>query len=203
MKILQINKFFYIRGGSERVFFDTIRILEEQEHDVINFSMKDEKNFPSKYSDFFIENVDFTKKRGIVEDFPKAMHFLYSWEAKRKLEKLILQEKPDIAHLHNFTHQLTVSVLSVLEKYNIPVVQTLHDYQMICPNARMFTHGKICERCKSVRFYNVVPNKCVQYSYGPSVLSCLDLYLQRVFGLYKERISSFIAPSKFMVKKTK
>jgi len=203
MKILQINKFHYIKGGSERVFFDTIKILEKAGHQVSVFSMEDKLNLSSKYSNYFVKNIDYYKKQGLLDKISTAIDFVWSSDAKVNLEKLIKKEKPDIAHLHNFTHQLSPSILSVLKKHNIPVVQTLHDYQLICPNGRLFTQNKICERCKKTKFYNAIIHKCLYDSYAGSALGCLDLYLQRIFTTNKERIDLFIAPSKFMKKKTK
>jgi glycosyltransferase involved in cell wall biosynthesis len=201
MKILQVSKYFYVKGGSERVFFDTIRILEEHGHEVVTFSMKDDKNFPSAYSDYFIDNIDFTKSDGLAGALKKAGHFLYSFGAREKLEELIKKERPDVAHLHNFTHQLTISILGVFKKYKIPVVQTLHDYQLVCPNYRMFTEAEVCERCRPRKFYNAILHRCVGDSYLKSALSCVDLYFQRLFKLYEERVDAFIAPSAFLQKK--
>lgn len=48
MKILMVNKFFYIKGGSETYYFALKRKLEKEGHIVIDFSMKDKKNFESK-----------------------------------------------------------------------------------------------------------------------------------------------------------
>ncbi|MFH0815176.1 MAG: glycosyltransferase family 4 protein [Candidatus Falkowbacteria bacterium] len=201
MKVLQANKFFYIKGGSGRVFFDTIRILEERGHDVATFSMKDDNNFPSQFSDYFIENIDFSKASGTLAGLKKAGHFLYSLESRSKIETLIKQAQPDVAHLHNFTHQLTVSILSALKKNKIPIVQTLHDYQLICPNYRMFTGGQVCERCKKRKFYNAILHKCVANSVVKSALLATDLSFQRLFKLYEEKVDAFIAPSLFLKNK--
>lgn len=57
MKILMVNKFFYIKGGSETYYFALKRKLEKEGHIVIDFSMKDKKNFESKYADYFVDNA--------------------------------------------------------------------------------------------------------------------------------------------------
>ena len=49
------------------------------------------------------------------------------------IEKLIKEEKPEIAHLHNIAHQISPAIINLLKKNNIPIVQTLHDYKLICP----------------------------------------------------------------------
>ena len=62
MKILMVNKFFYIKGGSETYYFALKRKLEKEGHIVIDFSMKDKKNFESKYADYFVDNVYSTNR---------------------------------------------------------------------------------------------------------------------------------------------
>ena len=85
MKILMINKFYYIKGGSETYYFSLKRLLEEHGHQVIDFSMKDEKNFPSPYERFFIDNVDYNGKIGVKDKVRMSGRIIYSLEAKRKL----------------------------------------------------------------------------------------------------------------------
>lgn len=203
MKILLINKFFYQKGGSETVFFTTKKLLEKAGNQVIVFSMKDLRNKPSKFEKYFVENIDFNKKQGLFKSLKKAAHYIYSVEARNKIKKLIKEHKPDIAHLHNISHQITPSILSVLKKNKIPVVQTLHDYQLICPNYRLFTQGKICERCQRMKFYNAIRYKCVRNSYLASWLACTELYLQRILKFYLPKVDLFVATSQFLHDKLK
>jgi len=198
MKILQINKFFYRRGGSEAYFFDLIRLLEKHGHEVIHFSVNHPQNFDSPYREFFINEINFEKREGLVKDSKKFSHSLYSLEAKNKLEKLILKTKPEIAHLHNVSHHISPSIFRVLRKYKIPVVQTLHDYQLICPNFKMFTEGAICERCKKYRYWNAVIHKCVHDSRLESFAQCLEMYFHGACQFYENGVYYFVTPSKFL-----
>lgn len=202
MKILLINKFFYRRGGSEAYFFALKKLLEDKGHEIIEFSMADEKNLPSKYSEYFIDNIDFSElSTGLISDLKKAGRFIFSLSAQRKLEALVKATSPDIAHLHNFSHQLTSSILLVLNKYNIPVAQTLHDYQLICPNYKLFCKGQVCEKCRGDNFYQAVVNKCVRGSYWASLLSVVEQYLANY--LNKKYINVFIATSRFLFNQVK
>jgi len=201
MKILMINKFFYRKGGSEAYMFDLIGLLKEEGHEIIEFSMQDEKNLPSKFTDYFVKNIDFSKREGWLKDLKKAFHLLYSCEAKKKLETLVKIEKPDIAHLHNFNFQITPAILSVLKKYKIPVVWTMHDYHLICPNYRLFTQGKVCERCKINKFYNCYKYKCIKNYRAMSFLAMLEMYLHKNLLRSYEKIDLFISPSKFLAAK--
>jgi len=203
MKILMINKYFYKKGGSENYMFALSDLLKKNGHQVIDFSMQHEKNKKSDYSQFFIKNISFTKRQGIISDIKKAFHLLYSFEAKRNLEKLILQEKPDIAHLHNFSFQLTPSILSVLKKHNIPVVWTMHDYKFICPNYRLFTMGAVCERCRGHKYYNCLIYKCFKNNLLMSKLAMKEMYLHKLILKSYKAIGLFISPSRFLMNKVK
>src|SRR5687767_1262923 len=61
MKILLAHKYFFIQGGAENSFFQTSRLLEAHGHEVIHFSMKHERNFPSRFEEHFVEKVDYGK----------------------------------------------------------------------------------------------------------------------------------------------
>lgn len=201
MKILQINKFFYLKGGSETYFFSLSDLLKQHGHEVIFFSIKDEKNFDSEYSDFFINNIDFRKREGAIKDFKKLGHSLYSLEAKRKLESLIKKYKPDVAHLHNVAHHFSPSILSVLKKHNIPVIQTLHDYQLICPNFKLFTKGAVCERCYKHKYYQAILHKCVHNAYLPSIWGAFEMYVHKALQIYENVLYYYVSPSEFLAKK--
>ncbi len=200
MKILQVNKFFYPKGGSETYFFALSDLLRKAGHEVIEFSMEDEKNKNSKFAGYFIKNIDFEKREGWLRDMAKAFHLLYSCEAKKNLKKLIEAEKPDIAHIHNFNFQLTTSILKVLKKHKIPVVWTLHDYKAICPNYLLFTKGEVCERCKTYKYYNCWKYKCLKNSGGMSFLAMLEMYLHKVVLRSYDEVF-YVAPSKFLASK--
>lgn len=200
MKILMVNKFFYIKGGSETYYFALKRKLEEEGHQVIDFSMKDEKNFASPYSDFFVNNVDYSRNSSFSSKLKMASNIIYSQEAKKKFESLVLKEKPDIVHLHIFQHQISPSILDICKKYNIPTVYTAHDLKMICLNYKMMHHGKVCEDCKYGRLYYCAFNKCVKDSFSKSCINTIEGYLHKWRKSY-DAIDFIITPSDFYRRK--
>jgi len=103
MKILSINKYFYNKGGSEASFLSTAELLKKKGHASIVFSMQHPMNLDTKYEKHFVSNVDY-EKGGLRNEVCSSMKLLYSNEARRKLEELIEEEKPDVAHLHNIHH---------------------------------------------------------------------------------------------------
>lgn len=200
MKILMVNKFFYIKGGSETYYFALKRKLEEEGHKVIDFSMKDNKNFDSPYSEYFVENIDYSGKNSLCKKIKAGSKIIYSKEAKNKFEQLVLKEKPDIVHLHIFQHQISPSILDICRKYSIPTVYTAHDLKMVCLNYKMMHHGRICEDCKGGKLYHCALNKCVKDSFSKSCVNVFEGYFHKWRKSY-DAISCIITPSFFYKKK--
>ena len=203
MKILMINKFWYNRGGSETYTFSLSNLLKSKGHKIIPFSMHHKDNFPNVYSNDFVSNIDFVdslKNFGMVSSFKVASRNIYSLEAKRKIENLIKTTRPDIAHLHNIHHHLTPSILHPLKKHNIPIIWTLHDYRLICPNSTFIKDGKICEKCKGKRYFEAVLAKCKKGSSMASLMAAIESYVHRYLGFYK-LVAKFVTPSRFLREK--
>lgn len=200
MRILQVNKFFYRRGGAETHFFNLSKLLVEHGHEVIHFSMEHPLNEPSPYSQYFVSEFDF-RKLGLFGAWRAAKRVIYSREAARKLEKLIKDTKPKVAHLHNIYEHLSPSILEVLKKHKIPVVMTLHDYKLICPNYQLYTQGAICERCKRHKYYNAILHRCIFNKVIPSIGSAVELSLHKFWQIYEKNVDVFVSPSWFLKNK--
>src|SRR5438105_7048554 len=103
LKILFANKFFFLNGGSEVVMFDEMELMRKYELDVVEFSMHDPRNFPSKYESYFVSQKDYrsTSRSGQVRS---ALSLIHSREAVKRVTNLIRDEKPDLLHCHNIYH---------------------------------------------------------------------------------------------------
>ncbi|HOZ53137.1 MAG TPA: glycosyltransferase [bacterium] len=200
MKILQVNKFNYIRGGAEKYFIEISKELEKIGHQVALFSMHHPKNNPSKWDKYFVSRISFNEAK-LRDRIIAPGRILYSLEAKRKFNEIVKAFRPDIIHIHNIYHQISPSILSVAKEYNIPVIMHLHDYKLICPNYQLFVDDKICYRCRRGKYYNCLQHKCFKKSFWQSFLATIEMYLHhRILKIYKKNISYFIAPSEFMKK---
>ena len=194
-----VNKFYYIKGGSETYLFGLKRILEKNGHQVIPFSMKDKRNYESEYEEYFIDNIDYTDKN-LVNKIKNAGKIIYNFDAKRKLRDLIRKTNPDIAHLHIFQHQISPSILSVLKEENIPIVYTVHDLKPVCLNYKMMNSSGICEKCIGGKYYNCIKGKCVKNSLLFSFINVIEGYVHKLLKSY-DKIDKFITPSAFYRKK--
>lgn len=200
MKILLINKFHYIKGGSETYYFGLGELLKNAGHEVIYFSMKDEKNLPCEQEKYFVDNVDFNTPMGKLKTVKTAFKMLHSFEAKKKFEQLIIDEKPDIVHLNIFQSQLTGSIVDAAHKHHIPIVYTMHDLKSICPNYQMMCKGEICEKCIGGNYWNCFRNGCMKDSKSKSLLAALEAYVYKFRKTY-QKIDLVITPSAFYKKK--
>lgn len=185
-----------MKGGSETYYFSLKKLLTAKGHTVIDFSMQDEKNYPSPYSKYFINKVDYDATANIFNKIKAGFNIIYSFEAKNKFEQLVRDTRPDIIHLHIFQHQLSPSILDVIKKYDIPTIYTAHDLKMLCLNYKMMQHGKICEQCKDGKYFNCAKNKCVKDSFAKSCVNVIEGYIHKWHHSY-DVIDQIVTPSAF------
>jgi|WetSurMetagenome_2_1015567.scaffolds.fasta_scaffold02250_7 glycosyltransferase involved in cell wall biosynthesis len=198
MNILQINSCHYHRGGSETVYFNTSQILKEHGHNVAFFSTKDNRNEPNEFEQYFIsaENI---RSLSIIAKIKKIPSYLYNRSAIKKLELLLNYFKPDIAHVHLFYADLSISILKTLKKHKIPIVHTVHDYRLLCPvNTLLDKDGKICELCRDKHFFHCLQKKCSDGKFNQSLIVMLEAYLWKYFMKPVDYIDNFIFVSKFI-----
>lgn len=201
MKILHVNKFYFPKRGADRVFFNVSKLLEDRGHNVVPFSMKHPKNLKSGYGDYFVSQVNFENPTTIIEKLRVLGRMMYSLEARRKVSQLLRDVPCDIAHLENIYHHISPSILGAIKKRNIPIVMTVHDLKLMCPNYKMYTQDAVCERCFKHKYYNAVLHKCMKGSAINSVPVMFEMYFHKIMRFYERYVDLFIAPSEFMKNK--
>lgn len=200
MRILLINKYHFLKGGAERAYFDMARMLEHQGHEVAFFSMQHPDNRETPWEKYFVENAEYQDERiSLQKKLSLVGKILFNVEAKRKLEMLLDDFHPDIVHVHNIYHQLSPSIFWPLKKRHIPIVMTLHDYKLVCPNYSLFVGGKIWEHTSGFR---CIVDACVKDSVPKSIVCVLEKWLHALLGSY-DKVDEFIAPSQFLIGKFK
>jgi glycosyltransferase involved in cell wall biosynthesis len=179
------------------------RLLEKKGHKVIIFSMHHPQNFQSEYSKYFVSYINYdeeVRNINIASGLKVLKRTVYSREARKMIEHLITNEKPDIAHVHNIHHYITPSIFYPFKKHKIPIIWTLHDYTLICPNTSFLSHGRICERCRKIKYFWPPLIKCKKNSLGASVMATIETTMHRLMRV-NDLVDLFIAPSDFLRKK--
>jgi glycosyltransferase involved in cell wall biosynthesis len=199
-KLLSINNYHYVRGGAEWVFLAHNEMFAESGWDVIPFAMQHESNSPSDWDEYFVEEIELGADDSFASRLRKSVKAIYSREAQKKIDRLLLEQKPDLAHGHNIYHHISPAILSTLKKRDVPTVLTLHDLKLACPAYRMITHDGICERCKGGGLYNAARNRCMHGSTALSLWVTAEAYVHRILRSY-ENVDQFIVPSRFYISK--
>ena len=201
MKILFVNKFLYPRGGAETYFLKIGEELTRRGHEVEYFGMYDEKNTVGNSLHLATTNMDFHAAG--PEKLLYPFRIVYSREAKRKLKEVIAAFGPDIVHFNNINFQLTPSVICAGAECGVPMVQTVHDVQMLCPNHMMMEYRskKLCEDCMGKKSkWPCVKKRCIHGSLPKSLIGAVEGTLYECSPVY-DKIERFICPSAFLEEK--
>ncbi len=200
MKILMVNKFLYPRGGSESYMLYLAEHLKKMGHEVEFFGMYDENNTVGNSAALYTQNMDFHSTG--FKRFLYPFKIVYSFEAKKKIMQVIDDFKPDIVHMNNINFQLTPSIIYGIKKRKISLVQTVHDYQMICPNHLLYNFDKNtpCEKCVRGSHINCIKNRCIHGSLVKSIIGVIEAKLYSFFKTYK-KVDLFVCPSNFLENK--
>ena len=197
MKILLVNKFHYLKGGSEKYYFELANLLKEKGHEIAFFSMSNDKNIQTGEKEYFVDEIDLNTGSKL-----KALDVIYSKENKKKMAQALEDFKPDIVHLNNFQRQLSESIVEAIKEKNIPIVFTAHDVQAVCPAILMLDNNKeVCELCKNGKYMNCIKKGCVKNSKLKSILGAVEARYYRIKKVYDKKISYIITPSKFYKQK--
>lgn len=189
MKIALVNKYWFIKGGAERVLFLTRDALIKQGHTVVMFGMQHPDNIVKLSHPVPFLDV----KKPSLFDFWRV---IYNRQAKKMFLKFLKDEKPDVIHFHNIYHQLSFSLFDAARECGVPTVMTLHDYQLFSPNYMLFLNSKPYYKTLGGSYYRCIGDKCMG-TYGKSVAATLESYMR---AICKKRFKPdrLIAPSEYM-----
>ena len=126
-----------------------------------------------------------------------AARMIYNVGERRAIDRAISEFRPDVVHLHNPYPSLGPAVHLAAEKAGVPLVQTVHNFRLRCPNGLMYTEGAPCQRCVDGRYDNAIRHECFP-SRKQAAAYASALWVHR-FGLrLEDKVASYIAPSRFV-----
>jgi glycosyltransferase involved in cell wall biosynthesis len=179
MRVLQIyNQYRSGGGGEAAVVRDTLRLLEEHGHEVCLL----ERN-----------SLDIRTAR---EKAWAAIHGVYSFSTRRLVSERIQDWRPDVVHVHNLYPLFSPSVLVACRREGVPVVMTVHNYNLTCPTGQHFYKGRACEECVGGHEYRCVLKNC-RNNIFESAAYALRNSVARRFRLFHDNVSVLIALTPF------
>jgi glycosyltransferase involved in cell wall biosynthesis len=122
---------------------------------------------------------------------------LYSLPRKRYVERVLDEFSPDVIHLHNVYPSFGPAVHLAAKARGIPVVMTVHNFRLRCPNGLMFTEGSLCRRCQSGVYLHATMHRCFATNQQAAAYASI-LWMHRFVMRLEDKIAMFIVPSEFM-----
>lgn len=180
MKVVLVHNTYQQPGGEDVVFNQERQMLERAGHHVVTFCRS---------------NWDTDEYKGIRR-IVLAKQAVWNTKSRETFLNLLRREKPDIVHVHNTFVMISPSIYSACSDEGVPVVQTLHNYRLICPAATFFRDGRICEECLSGSLWPSVKHSCYHNSHAATSVIAAILKFHEMAGTWRH-ISRFIALSEF------
>ena len=177
MRILQCHNFYRFPGGEDQVFHDESWLLKKHGHEVFHY-LRDNRD---------IENMS---------RIELARATIWNQRTVTDIEALIQELSPELIHFHNTFPLISTSAYHTAKRYQIPIVQTLHNYRMMCPSATLFRNGKECHSCINKTFsIPGIIHKCYRSDRKATAVAAAANAFQRTIKKSLHLVDRFIALS--------
>jgi glycosyltransferase involved in cell wall biosynthesis len=179
MKILLVHNSYQLPGGEDQVFAQETELLRGRGHQVIVYQASNDQ----------------VKGQNVLVTVANT---IWNQRTHRELRQLMQREKPDIVHVHNTFQVISPAIYYAANEEGIPVVQTLHNFRLLCPASTFFRDGKVCEDClgKSIPWPGVL-HSCYRGSTLASAAVTAMLATHNYKQTWNETISAYIALTDF------
>lgn len=176
--VMVVHNTYRHRGGEDSVVDAEIALLRANGHAVTTWQ---------RHND---ELVD--KGRAAI-----AMDTLWSRSSHARALQLIDTHRPDVVHVHNTFATISPSLYWACAKRNVPVVQTLHNFRLACPQAMLLREGRVCEDCLGRTPWPALRHACYRGSTAQTAVLGGMLMLHRSLGTWRDKITRYIALNEF------
>jgi glycosyltransferase involved in cell wall biosynthesis len=179
MKVLVAHNTYQHTGGEDTVFRNETQLLRQHGHEIVEY-LDDNRRIPE---------LGHTRL---------SIETMWSRSSYKKLSAVFANFRPDVAHFHNTFPLISPSAYYAAKKHGVAVVQTLHNFRLLCPNAIFLRNGRICEDClgKTVALPGVI-HGCYRDSRSASAVVAAMVGMHRTMGTWNKAVDLYIALSEF------
>lgn len=182
LRILVVHNRYLIPGGEDAMVHAEVELLRRHDHDVVLYQ-RDNRELESM---------------GAVE---ALAHTLWSARTWHEVGRLMAFFHPHLIHAHNTFPLVSPSLYWVAARAGVPIVQTLHNFRLLCVQA-MFLHGnRVCEDCLGRLPWRGIARRCYRNSAVQSSALTAMLCLHRSLGTYRSKVTHYIALNEFCRRK--
>ena len=185
MRILLVHNSYQQPGGEDVVFDQERQLLERAGHRVVTYCR----------TNWEINRYSGLRRSALVG------HMIWARDARLEIAGLIRREKPDLAHIHNTFLMISPSIYSACQEAGVPVVQTLHNYRLLCPAAILFRDGLTCEECLEHSLWRATRHRCYRHSRVVTSAVAFMLAVHRWRRTWAQGVNCFIVLSEFSRRK--
>ena len=166
--ILIVHNYYQIPGGEDTVVSNEKKMLEEHGHKVILYSRNNaELKHMSKLQKLFL-----------------TITTIFNPRTYKEIKSLIKSENIEIVHVHNTLNLISPSVYYAARAMKVPVVQTVHNFRLLCPGATFYRDGHICEDCVEHGLRCAVKHSCYRGSRIQTLACVISTWFHRMTGIY-------------------
>ncbi len=183
MKVLLAHNYYRTTSpsGEDAVFQNEMQLLADNNIDVVPFE---------RHSDD-IDDSSLSKRLAL------SLSVAWSRTSYSAIDRLIRKTRPDIAHFHNTFPLISPSAYAACRDNNVPVIQTLHNFRLICPGALLLRDGQPCESCVGSSLLPALRYRCYRNSLAATGSLVCMLKYNRMRGSYASLVNRYIALTRF------
>lgn len=179
MNALLVHNHYQYAGGEDCVFDDESRMLAAHDHRVAHFTLDNQAI-------------------GARRPWTAAATALWNSKAYRRVRAMIRETAAEVVHAHNTFPLVSPAVYYAARAEHVPVVQTLHNYRLLCPGVNLFRDGSACEACLGRALpWRGVARGCYRDSRGATAVAATVVAGHRTLGTFRRLVDVYIAPSRF------
>lgn len=168
--VLMVHNYYQIPGGEDTVVANEKKMLEDHGHKVVLYTRHNNE----------------LKNLSIFGKFLLMFRTIFNWRTYMDIRRIIREENIDIVHVHNTLPLISPAVYYAAISMKKPVIQTVHNFRLLCPAATFYRDGHICEECVEKGLLSSVKHGCYRGSKIQSLFCVILLYSQRLLGLYNK-----------------
>lgn len=167
MKILIVHNYYQVPGGEDTVVANEKKMLEDHGHEVVLYTRNN-----SELRQFSLKKL--------------ALPFAAIFNPRTYIDvrKIIKKKKIEIVHVHNTLSLISHSVYYAALSLNVPVVQTMHNFRLLCPGATFYRDGHICEDCVEKGLNCSLKHRCYRKSWIQTLICVINLKIHRMTEIY-------------------
>ncbi len=181
--VLLVHNRYREAGGEDRVFNAECELLERRGHEVARL---------------VLDNSEIPVDLPPISRLGLAVSTIWSRRSRRRLQEIIGRLKPDLAHFHNTFPLVSPACYSICKERAIPVVQTLHNYRLMCPNGLFFRDGRLCQDCLGRMLPSPgIVHGCYHSSRAETSVVAAMLFAHNLRRTWKREVDIYIALTEF------